>query len=503
MKKINYKKYIENLKNIDFKKYLLVIKNKNYKQYIAELDRKKALKIVIPIVFGLICIIGIGIGVHSKFSHSKITSITINQNSGTVEDEITTYFTDNPLSKPLWYFKDNKNTAWIMSYKKGSLKQDASDKEKLIAKINLKEYSNLKEFSYSDKAPIIIHLDSHKFGNDSKKAIWKQITSEINKAGYENKSDSFSISDVKEFIDNWFIIDKTTWYEITNNNKISFTAGNVKINSDGAFTTTLKPSTTKDGNKDVNLVLKWINKENPDNIISAIKAAGYLNTKVLISSMVAIDVNAYLDVNEWANKGSGEIPYNFIATKVVGTFSTKWTVTIDQKKSLKTRNLDFKPFDITLDWKDQKDATDKVSEIDTQIKDGPHYIKLLNANEVRTIFTNSLESGEWDFTPAPNSPNGVPNGGTRQIHPKIDINTTNQGVTPSLKSGNTWNVRITFPYTITYEQWPYTNRWYFTYHDVVGLQWVLTAPDSAEIAKNAVQQLNLRTGFTFKFTPSK
>ncbi len=41
------------------------------------------------------------------------------------------------------------------------------------------------------------------------------------------------------------------------------------------------------------------------------------------------------------------------------------------KKSLKTRNLDFEPFDITLDWKDQKDTIDKLGEIDTQIKDGP------------------------------------------------------------------------------------------------------------------------------------
>ncbi len=464
-----------------------------------KIKNKKTLKIIIPIVLGMICIIGIGIGVSSKFSHSKITSITINQNSGTVEDEISSYFTDNPSAKPFWCYKNDETTSWIMSYRKNSLKQDDSNKEKLTADINLKNYSN------GDTKNITIHLDSHKFGDDTKNLIWKQITSEISKLGYHNKDNSIAIRDVKEFIDNWASTDKTTWYETTNNDKITFTAGDVKINSDGAFITALKPNTTKDGNKDVPLVLEWKTKEDlkVEDIISTIKTAGYSNAPVLISSMVETAINNYLDVNEWTKKGSGETPYKFITTKVVGTFSTNWTVTIDQKKSLKTRNLDFKPFDITLDWKDQKDITDKLSEIDTQIKDGPHYVKLLNVNEVRTIFTNSLESGKWDFTPAPNSSNGVPNGGTRQIHPKIDINTTNQGVTPSLKSGDTWNVRITFPYTITYEQWPHTNRWYFTYHDVIGLQWVFTAPDSAEIAKNAVQQLNLRTGFTFKFTPSK
>ncbi len=47
--------------------------------------------------------------------------------------------------------------------------------------------------------------------------------------------------------------------------------------------------------------------------------------------MVETAINNYLDLNEWTKKGSGEILYKFITTKVVGTFSTNWTVTIDQK----------------------------------------------------------------------------------------------------------------------------------------------------------------------------
>ncbi len=322
MKKVNMKKV--NMKKVNMKK----------------LKNKKTLKIIIPIVLGMICIIGIGIGigVSSKFSHSKITSITINQNSGTVEDEISSYFTDNPSAKAFWCYKNDETTSWIMSYRKNSLKQDASNEEKLTADINLKNYSN------GVQKNITIHLDSHKFGDDTKNLIWKQITSEISKLGYHNKNNTIAIRDVKEFIDNWVSTNKTIWYETTNNDKITFTAGDVKINSyGGVFTTTLKPSTTKDGNKDVLLILKWKTKEdlNVEDIISTIKTAGYSNAPVLTLSMVATAVNAYLDVNEWAKKGSGEIPYNFIATKVVGTFSTKWTVTIDQKKIIKNKKFRF------------------------------------------------------------------------------------------------------------------------------------------------------------------
>ncbi len=416
--------------------------------------------------------------------------MTINQNSGTVEDEITTYFTDNPLSKPLWYFKDDENTAWIMSYKKGSLKQDTSDKKNLTVDINLKNSIN-----NNDKKFITIHLDSHKIGDDTKNLIWKQITSEINKAGYENKNNSLSIKNVENFINVWILYDKTTWYETTNNHIIKFTASDVKINSDGVFTTTLKPSTTTDGNKDVSLALKWWTNadKKPDDLISAIQKTGYWNAPVFISSMVKSAVNAYLDADEWAKKGSGEIRYKFIATKVVGTFSTKWTVTIDQKKSLKTRNLDFKPFDITLDWKDQKDATDKISEINTQIKDGPHYIKLLNANGVRTIFNNFLISGRWDFIP------NIYKAINRQVYPKIDLSVYNKGVYPSAKADNTWTIAITFVYTKKYVDDPTK---YITYKNIIGLNWQFAAPDFTRIATNVTIQLNTHpNNYRFKFTP--
>ncbi len=59
--------------------------------------------------------------------------------------------------------------------------------------------------------------------------------------------------------------------------------------------------------------------------------------------MVATAINNYLDANEWAKKGSGEILYKFIATKVIGTFSTKWTVTIDQK-IIKNKKFRFRIF---------------------------------------------------------------------------------------------------------------------------------------------------------------
>ncbi len=466
---------------------------------IKKLKNKKPLKIIIPIVLGMICIIGIGIGVYSKFSHSKITSMTINQNSGTVEDEISSYFTDNPSAKPFWYYRNDETTSWIISYRKNSLKQDASNKEKLTADINLKNYSN------GVQKNITIHLDSHKFGDDTKNLIWKQITSEINKLGYHNKDDSIAIRDVKEFIDNWASTDKTTWYETTNNDKITFTAGDVKINSDGAFTTALKPSTTKDGNKDVPLALKWKTKEDlkVEDIISTIKTAGYSNAPAYIWSMVKKTANEYLAKNAWAIKpksaGNNTIvpEFHFVATKVIRSKDSNWIVTIDKKSSLKTKNLDFKSFDITLDWKNQKDALYNLKDIDTQMKD-KNYTIVLTANDIYNVFHYFLRTGRWDFIPVCHQ------GAWREVHPEIDINTPGRGIIPSTKPGNAWTISITFIYYKHWEEWPAHYWQRFTYWGIIGLKWQFAAPGFPEIATSVVNQLNIfPNNFIFKYTPSK
>ncbi len=124
---------------------------------------------------------------------------------------------------------------------------------------------------------------------------------------------------------------------------------------------------------------------------------------------------------------------------------SNWIVTIDKKSSLKTKNLDFKSFDITLEWKNQKDALYNLKDIDTQMKD-MNYSKALTAGDVHTIFKNFLESGKWDFTPYRDSPPFSAN--TVQVKPIIDISMTGQGVTRSSKLGDTWNIIITFIYKI-------------------------------------------------------
>ncbi len=394
-----------------------------------------------------------------------------------------------------------------MSYKKGSLRQDASNKEKLTVDINLKNSSN------GHISNITIHLNSYNFGVNSKDLVWKQITSEINKQGYHNKSGAISISDVKKYIDYWLYTNKNTWHKPKNFHKITFTSTDVKINSYGEFTTTLKPNTTTDGNKDVPfpLVLKWRVKNDlkPDQIISSIKSAGYLNTPVLISSMVKKTVSDYLAHKIWRKKSGvttnvSENPIiYFTATKVVEDKDSNWNVTIDQKHSLITRNLEFKPFDITLDWKDIKDITDKVklSEIITQIK-LRNFIYLLSANDVRTIFNNFLVSGKWDFTPPrfrlPDDNIVIPN--NMQVQPIIDINTAGAGVTPSSKPGDTWNIIITFRYVVNwYESTTGKMTRTFIYSNIIGLRWIDSAPDFHEIAKNVVHQLNMRTNSKFTF----
>ncbi len=510
MKKIYYKKYIENLKNIDFKKYLLVIKNKNYKQYIVELDRKKALKIVIPIVFGLICIIGLGLGLGlSKKSSGPITFIALKQTKNTVQNEINSYFTHNYSLKLLWTYKNDAITSWIMSYKEGSIAQDASNKEKWTVVINLKNSKNR-----YDKKNITIHLNLPKIGT-YERDVWKQITSEISKLGYQNKSDSNSIGirDVYKFIYTSISKDIPTWYETTNNNIITFTAGDVKINSDGAFTTTLKASTTTDGNKDVFLTLEWKVKDDmkSDDIVSAIQTAGYVNAPVYIGSMVKKSVNDYLVKNTWGikpkeltNHSIDHHTFHLVATKVIRNKDFIWIVTIDKKSSLKTKNLDFKPFVIALDWKDQKDAINKLIEIAEQIKN-MHYTKELNANDVHTIFKDFLESGKWDFTPYHDGQSH--NAATRQVQPIIDTYTNGKGVIPSSKRGSLWIVTITFTYTVYEGEDKYYNPFWrtFIYQNIIelGWSWQFTAPDPAEIAKNVVAKLNTRpTEYKFKFTPS-
>ncbi len=454
----------------------------------------KTKKVIISIIIVVLCAIGVGVAISlSKKNPPKINTMTIKKEIGTINNDISDYFTSNSLAKPFWYYKTDE-TAWSMSYKKNSVIQDKSNKEKLIATIDLKNSSTKVTKS------ITINLDWLNPGS-SKDTEWKEITSEITNLGYHNKNDSPAISDVKNYIDNWLLTDKNTWYETFNNHEITFIAGDVKINSDGEFTTTLKPNNTIDGNKDVPLALKWMLNDDlkPNNIISAIKTAGYSNAPVLIWSMVKKNVSDYLANIAWAIKPKTItndliVPeFHLIATKVVKDKDSNWIVTIDQKPSLKIRNLDFKPFDIILDWKNQNDTTDKIklSEIDIQIESN-NYTKTLSADDVRILFNNFLISGKWSFT-------GPWDNQWRQAQPLIDVSTDGQGVRPSPDlTDHLWNISLTFKWINAG-----SGRNEITYWGLVGLKWQFAAPDPTEITKNVLHQLNVNPDqYFFTYTPN-
>ncbi len=447
-----------------------------------KIDRKKLLKIIIPITLVIVCIIAIPIGI--VFLKNPKNSINYKKDFSSIGNDINDYFSDNPQGKPFWFYTDNKTQKLSMSYAKDSVKQDAYNKEKVTAKININDFSG------ENTKTITIHFDWANL-TTSRDIEWNNITKEINNLGYDHESGSLSANDIKIYIDKWISTSQLTWYETTFNHKITFTStDDVKINSDGAFTEDLKPSTTTDGNKDAHLVLKWFKAkdENTDDIISCMNASGYANQPVFIPSEVKKDVNNYLANISWFD--SKETLYKFISTKVIRADISNWTVTIDQNSTLKTENMSFTPFNITLDWKNQQDATSKLNEIDTQIEQ-KNYVKQLSTDQVFSIFKNFIASGKWTF-----SYMGQP---FENIDIVIDSSSPNGGITPLPASNYGWKIDTIFSFT-------YINPWskqriIYKFPNKIDLHWK-AFPHKNKIHNDIMNEYNKDDHYRFTFTPN-
>ncbi len=370
------------------------------------MNKTKLLKIIIPISLGVLCGVGAVVGVViSKQSH-KINSTVVRKSLDIVGDEINSYFTADGPGIWRWYYR-NEQASLAMSYENKSLKK-VLNQDKLTAKIDIKATGHDKVTKTID-----IQLNWEKI-SDTQESDWSQITNQMNMLDYYVYENGFPLNqgNIKTYIENWISTDKNTWYETKNNHKINFTTNAVQINKDGWFTENLKPDSIVDGNKSVPMVLKWIKAkdENANDIISAIKKAGYSDVPVFVASVVKKTINDYLVNEKWISKDTKQTSYKFTATKVVSASNSSWTVTIDQDSSLKTESMSFTPFDITLDWKDQKDASSKLSEIDTQIKKN-NYDQLISPDTVLTLTKNFIASGTWKFTYV---------GAPQDIHIQID-----------------------------------------------------------------------------------
>ncbi len=433
---------------------------------------KKKFKIGIAIILTVVAV-GAGAGIIA-WNYIPKNALTIKKEINNVENDISSYFTDNIFVKPLWFYKSDE-TPWKMSFQKHSIRQDCFNKNKLFATINLEKFNSTK---HNIKA-ITINLDWRELGG-SRYTEWNQMTNEINNLGYHNNSNSISGNDVKKYIDQWILTSGLNWYETTNNNKITFTTSNVKINNDGAFTEDLIPNSTIDGNKDVHLVLKWLKTkdENTDEIVSAIKASGYTNKPSLIwRSMVKQEVNDYLSDEIWVINDSKRTQYKFIATKVIISKDSNWIVTLDQDTLLKTRDLSFTPFNITLDWKDRDDATFKLNEIDIQIAKN-NYGKKISSDTVLILFTNFINSGIWTFY----NEGGV----AQKITIMIDEYTPGRGIIANPSPGYTWEISTMFSYS---SKLAVVN---------IDLNWV-DMPNHDKIYSDIMRQYNKDKNYTYAY----
>ncbi len=459
------------------------MKKINYKKYMMKINRKKLLKIIIPITLVIVCIIVIPIGI--VFSKNPKSSIKDKKSFSSIGNDINDYFSDNPQGKPFWFYTNNKTQKLSMSYVKDSVEQDAYNKEKVTAKININDSSG------ENTKTITIHFDWEDL-TISRDVEWNNITKKINNLGYDHESDSLTANDVKIYIDKWISTSQLTWYETTFNHKITFTStDDVKINSEWAFTEYLKPSTTTYGNKDVYLVLKWFKAkdENTGDIISYMNTWGYANQPVFIPSEVKKDVNNYLANISWFD--SKKTLYKFISTKVIRSDISNWTVTIDQNSTLKIENMSFTSFNITLDWKNQQDATSKLFEIDTQIIK-KNYVKQLSADQVFSIFKNFIASGKWTFSWI-----GQP---FENIDIVIDSNAHNGGITP-LPAGNYgWEIDTIFNFVFINPRSKYNHT--YKYLNKINLNWK-AFPSKDKIHNDIMYQYNKDEHYRFTFTLNK
>ncbi len=365
---------------------------------INKINKIKSLKIIIPIIIIALCGIIGGITVVIKNLtgpiHTKLINYQITKNN--VENGIKNYCTTNIINgggNGAWFFRNNEKS-WGISYRANSVKLVNNQKEYLwTAIIDIKQTGSEK----ITKA-INLHLNWWKL-SDTMKSGWSQITNQIEKNDYYSHAPELNSSNTLEYIKTQFLQDHKTWYITTTATKINFTSNKVKINSDGWFTEELNPSITTDGNKNVFLVLKWLNKsdENEGDIISTIRNSGYVETAPLIENIVKKDVNDYLANKRWVLKDSKQDVYKFISTKVVLTNNFNWIVTINQDSTLKTENMGFTPFNITLDWKNQEDVISKLNEISIGIKK-QNYDQEISPNTVISLVGDFLISGTWTFT---------------------------------------------------------------------------------------------------------
>ncbi len=445
---------------------------------------KKKFKIGIAIILTVVAV-GAGAGIIAwNYIPKKATIIRKNLNA--IADDVDSYFIHNTSIKPLWFYK-NGETPWRMNYEAKSLKIDNSNKDQLIVKIDIKAIG-----STVVSKSIDIKLNWANSYNYSQNVIWNQMTNEINYIGYHNNSDSISGNDIIEYINEWISTSDLKWYETINNHQITFTTStDIMINNDGAFIVKLKPSTTVDGNEDIFLKLKWLipKDENTDEIISAIKASGYSNQPVLISSMVEKYVNDYLANITWVVKNSKQTLYKFISTKVIKNVDSTWSVTLDENTSLKTRNMSFFPFNITLDWKNEEDTTAKIKEVDSEIESN-NYDKEISSATVLAIFKQFLENGDWRFSYI-----GTP---AQKVDIKMDPGFPNGGITFNPSADYAFELHTTFDFIITGRGGePHT----FIFKNQIDINWKYYPP-SENIYNDVMNQYNKNGHYKFiYYTP--
>ncbi len=417
---------------------------------------------------------GVGIAVSQNQNHNNPNSSSKKNSLKIIADQIYNYFNvkDTP-GYGKWFFRNDSTLLWL-DYEQNSVKYDSSNANKVDAVIDVG-----KGHDYLKKLPIKLDWQDKP---GKKEVLWKQITSQINNKDYYVYKTGLPLTGekIKTYIDNLLLSDKEIWYDQTNN-KITFKVTDVKLNNDKWFDVNLKPSPSKGENKDILIVIKWTKKDdvNGDDIYYPIEAAGYsTKTPVFVGNVVKKIVNDYLANKIWIIRNDNQTSYKFKSTKAVMGKDFKWTVTLDEDTSLKTRNLDFKPFDIILDWKDQNDANSRLSEINTQIESKNYGRFLISADKVLNLFTNFIASGTWKFTYGPVDP--------QIVHIKIDKKGDHPTGITDKPLKKVWGVYIIFGY---YNEL----GWYSWMSKEVFLNWKIT-PFVENIKKDIVDELS-NTGY--------
>ncbi len=453
---------------------------KNEKKIIIQLKKKN---VFIPIILIVICIIGIGVGIGVSSKKGAPNGNSKKISPKIVDAEMESYFV-SAVSPGFgqWCYRNNQTSRW-MNYEKGSVKQDASNKNKLDGILDVKP-------AWGTTIPTIKVTIQFDWPDErsTQEALWKQMTSQINKQDYYVIKEGFPLSgsEVESYIEKFIKYGNYTWYGPINKNKVTFITTDIKINSDQWFTENLKPGGR---NKNVPIVLKWMKKadENQNDIISAIKAARYSSVpQVFLLSAVKKTVNDYLADKIWFIKDDpAKIEYKCIASNVIKENNYTWWVTINATE-LKNNNS-MAPFLIALDWKDQSDATSKLSEIDTEFK--KHNILLLPAitsDKVLNIFKNFVASGIWNFSPKGDI--------DRVVVPIIDPDVPNGGINPSYSPNYVWDISTKFNYKMHGKSYIQKNK--------IQLNWKF-APDTDTILKDIVSQFNIDKDYKFTFKKNK